>query len=152
MYRNSAIQKPTETRACNTFETCLSKEREERKIIKAVEACNPKLENRCDEKTRKKSSKSRNIGQIVIFETSNGSNPPTRSPTGPKHAKLHKMLKNTCKKPRKEPQNNPRSAQSAQISQNPPKTAQILAQALQNPSQNTPQPSPNLWHIRGSNR
>ena len=45
-----------------TWETCLSKEREERKCFRAVEACNLKLENRCEKKTRKKGSKSRNTG------------------------------------------------------------------------------------------
>ena len=79
---------------------------------------------------------------MIVFETSNGSNPPTRSLTGPKHVKLHKMLENTCKKPRKEPHNSPKSVQSAQIAQNPPKTSQILPQALQNPSQNPSQPPP----------
>ena len=29
---------------------------------------------------------------MIVFETPNGSNPPTRSLTGPKHVKLHKML------------------------------------------------------------
>ena len=110
--------------------TSLSKEREERKIIRTVEACNLKLENRCEKKTRKKGSKSRNIGQMIVFETPNGSNPPTRSLTGPKHVKLHKML-----------QKAPRPCQ------NPPK---IVPKPFPNPPQTLPKSFKNRtrWRVR----
>ena len=126
-YRNRCEKKTWKKRAKKVptranKETCLSKEREARKVIRAVEACNVNLENLCEKQTRKKGSKSRNIGQMIVFETPNGSNPPTRSLTGPK---------------------SPKSVQSAQISQNPRKTSQILPKPSKIPPQTFPKPFPN---------
>ena len=53
---------------------------------------------------------------MIVFETPNGSNPPTRSLTGPKHVKLHKMLQ---KAPR--PCQNPPKI-VPKLSQGPPQT------------------------------
>ena len=67
---------------------------------------------------------------MIVLKTPNGSNPPTRSLTGPKHVKLHKML-----------QKAPRPCQ------NPPK---IVPKPFQDPPQTLPKSFKNRtrWRVR----